>query len=179
MCVLDGGHLFPRSLRRAFNEETVWRIRVRVVKEVARVQAAFVGKLVIHSAQHIPSARGCIAFRNELASISIAKQRAVGQWQQGKHPGDLRIHGDRSGGQQSVTGRAGQRIGNGCGGQELINALKVCKPERAVLDDGASGGGAELMSPELRLIASVEEVPGIQRAVSSEIENGSMDFVRA
>src|SRR4029077_2527811 len=63
--------------------------------------------------------------------------------------------------------------------QELPQSFIVSEEEQFVAHDRPANGSSKLISPEGRNFRTVKEIPRVHRAVSKELERGSMQVVAA
>ena len=176
-----GSHQLPaRAVGALLGQQRVRLFEVRIVVEERGVETAGVRDLVIDLDQRVVAARFLVPHRVELPGIAVAEQLAVRQRIERQRARDLRVDGHRAGREPSLAGGRRRHGGDRRLAEHLAKALVVGEPERPVLHERAAERHAVLVAMEgRRLVAAIEVVLGVHRAVAMELEDGAADLIRA
>ena len=172
--------------------DVVQAVRRRVrssIKHISSEQAVIVGELVIHASSEEILVHDLLAGEGKYSDVAVAtSQRLLGQVVEREIGLGGRIHrnGIRStstgvgcGTQISASCRGGRHRGNRSYSLRLPDSLVIREEERVVFHDRAAKSSAELVPLERRDCPSIEEVPGVEPAVTKKLISTAMERVRA
>ena len=174
----DGGGAFG-FVAGAFGAGGIGGVGVAAIEEEGAGEGVLVGGAVIDFSEQIVAGGDLVDLGDVLAGVAIAEERAVGQRHEGEDFGDGGIDVDVAGAEAAEAGVGGEGVDDGGGGEEFADAFVVGEPEGFVFDDGATGGGAELVAAEEGAGGGVEEVAGVEGGVAVEVEEGAVEVVGA